>query len=85
LVFVQDELGNDLILLGLVTSNGFETPYRSVTRTKGKSTALDITGLFLWSGDVCYFADTLCGDSCTDTQLCCVPVSPPTRNGPTQR
>lgn len=77
LLFVQDELGNDLLVLGLVTDNGFETPTQTLTRSKGKTTATDITGLFEWSGQVCYFeATNYCYDdannyTCTDTQLCC--------------
>ncbi len=73
LVAAEDESGNDLVYLGLVTSNGFETPYQTLTRTKGKSTAIPITGLFNWSGSVCYFNQTYCDppESCTETQLCC--------------
>jgi len=48
-----DEYGNDLIDLGLVTSTGVASPGEKVQRTKGKSTAVDITGLFMWSGTVC--------------------------------
>lgn len=73
LISVQDEFGNDLVYLGLVTSNGFQTPYGSFTRTKGKSTAVDITGMFDWSGTICYFSSTYCADSCTATSLCCTP------------
>ena len=77
LMFVQDELGNDLLVLGLVTDNGFETPSQTLTRSKGKTTAVDITGLFEWNGEVCYFDGTnYCYDetetyTCTDIQLCC--------------
>jgi hypothetical protein len=55
LVSVEDENGHDLLLLGLVTDNGFSTPFAEFTRQKGKSKAIDITGLFEWSGTVCYF------------------------------
>jgi len=70
---VEDEFGNDLVFLGLVTSNGFETPYASFVRHTGKSVATDITGLFEWSGDVCYFTDAYCDplDPCTTKSLCC--------------
>jgi len=57
LLMVQDENGNDLLWLGLITDNGFMTTSESFTRTKGKSTARDITGLFLWNGDVCYLVE----------------------------
>jgi hypothetical protein len=56
-----------------VTSSGFQSPYGSFSRNKGKSTAVDITGLFDWSGSVCYFSSTYCADSCTTTSLCCTP------------
>jgi hypothetical protein len=78
LVFVKDEQGNDLLVLGLVTDNGFTTPTQTITRTKGKVSALDVTGLFEWSGQVCYFdGANYCYDEaqtylCTDTELCCV-------------
>lgn len=48
-----DEYGNDLVDLGLVTGNSVASTGEPLTRTKGKSTAVDITGLFLWSGTVC--------------------------------
>lgn len=73
LVAVEDEFGNDLVYLGLVTSNGFETPYASFTRNKGQSKAQDITGLFEWSGNICYFSSSYCIDTCTTTSLCCTP------------
>jgi hypothetical protein len=66
---VYDENGNELIYLGLVTDNGFETPYASFTRKKGKSKATDISGLFEWSGDVCYF-DGSYGYTYTDDKCC---------------
>jgi hypothetical protein len=74
LIAVEDEAGNDLIYLGLVTDNGFETPYVSFTRKKGKSKAVDITGLFEWTGDVCYFTQDYCDPDlgCDATmELCC--------------
>jgi len=66
LVMVQDEFGNDLIYLGLVTDNGFETPYQSFQRQKGKSTAIDISGLFKWYGFVCYLSPPAYGDYTTE-------------------
>ena len=70
----EDDAGNDLIYLGLVTSDGFTTPDKTFTRTKGKSTAVPITGMFEWSGQVCYLSpDEYCLDGeCTETALCCV-------------
>jgi len=66
LQLVEDENGNDLLYLGLVTNNGFQTSFFSMQRLKGKSKAVDITGLFLWSGDVCYFDN----ETVTDTKCC---------------
>jgi hypothetical protein len=73
LLAAVDEFGNDLIYLGLVTDNGFESASEIFKRKKGKSKAVDITGLFQWSGDVCYFSTTLCEPigECTQSTLCC--------------
>lgn len=71
LYMVQDENGNDLLYLGLVTDNGFETPSVSVTRKKGNSKAVDISGMFQWSGTVCYFEEPLDGYD-SSGQVCCV-------------
>lgn len=57
LALVEDESGNDLLYLGLVDETGFQTDYVSFTRKKGKSTAVDITGLFLWTGSVYYLTE----------------------------
>ena len=74
LIAVEDESGNDLIWLGLVTDNGFATPDVTFTRNKGKSKAINITGLFEWTGDVCYLTpDGYCDDgTCSEKALCCV-------------
>ncbi len=72
LIYAQDEFGTDLIFLASLGFNFFETSYgvNSVFRTKGKSTAVNITPIFEWSGDVCYLLDvsdpayfpkTICG------------------------
>jgi len=74
LKFVEDENGNNLLVLGLVTATGWETPTKTLTRTKGKVTAVDMTGLFLWSGDVCYFDSAYyctVEDPCILKQFCC--------------
>ena len=73
LLAAEDEFGNNLVFLGLVTDNGFESASGTFTRKKGKSKALDITGLFEWSGDVCYFSASLCEpiEACTQNMLCC--------------
>jgi hypothetical protein len=72
LVAVEDEIGNDLLYLGLVTENGFETEFASFTRKKGKARAVDITGLFEWSGEVCYFIPPEEGYA-AESLYCCTP------------
>lgn len=48
-----DDAGKDLAYLGLVTGNAVALPNQPLVRSKGQSKALDITGLFLWSGEIC--------------------------------
>jgi hypothetical protein len=82
LLWVKDEAGNDLWVLGLVNETGFETPDVTLTRTSGKVKAVDISGLFRWSGNVCYFDTTdYCYDEqdqyvCVDETLCCIDNEP---------
>jgi hypothetical protein len=68
LVYVEDEAGNDLILLGLVDRQGVAkfgsdgtTLYRTSTdsskKGKGVQKATDITSLFEWTGEVCYLQE----------------------------
>jgi hypothetical protein len=90
LAYVEDEAGNDLVLLGLVDSSGTatfssdgETIYRTSTSTsnsgKGAQKFSNLTGLFEWTGEVCYVqadADNYCYDEfganvCTGMDLCC--------------
>lgn len=68
LVYAEDEDG-DLIWFGVLTGSGFQTPDGGFvfTRLKGKSPAQDITGLFQWSGDLCYATDA---EGRTDTLFC---------------
>jgi hypothetical protein len=71
LQLVQDENGNDLYYLGLVTDGGFETSYQEFERRKGKSKAIDISGLFKWYGEICYFSEPDGGYDLLK-YLCCV-------------
>lgn len=62
LTLVEDELGNDLLLLGLVNETGAFDPitltrYNTATTGKGALKATDITPLFEFTGDVCYIND----------------------------
>jgi hypothetical protein len=60
----DDPLNEDLLALGLITSQGVfdlvdqefvqvDNSGNEKGKGKGKSKAVDITGLFLWTGDVC--------------------------------
>ncbi len=74
LVAAVDESGNDLMYLGLVTDKGFvRSDGLTVTRTKGKSVATNVTGLFEWSGDVCYFVAP--DGTYTETQKCVIDLN----------
>lgn len=97
--YVEDERGNDLLGLGLVTADGiygFSSDGETLVRTnsdtwavsyetkgskkgKGVLKALEITGLFEWSGEVCYLTEANQAEycpidadpACTSLQLCC--------------
>jgi len=70
LYMAGDENGNPLLFLGTVTSNGFVSAAgETFTRSKGQSKAVPISGMFDWSGYVCYATDP--GDPFyTPTQMC---------------
>lgn len=70
LYMVQDEFGNDLLYLGMITEIGFTTPSMTFTRSKGQSKALEITDMFLWTGSVCYFTQPA-DATFTSTHVCC--------------
>ncbi len=68
LLNVEDELGDPLVWLGIVYQDGvFTRTSETFVRSKGKSTAIPITDLFMWSGMICW--DAAC-DSCTATAFC---------------
>jgi hypothetical protein len=85
LKYAEDFTGNDLILLGLVTSggdsyvptcDGSNTPGETIqlmrtdgSHGKGVKKATNITNIFLWSGDVCDIVTTAAES--TDV-FCCV-------------
>ena len=88
LVLVEDEFGNNLLLLGLVDENGAYTPQGDpLTRTsgdgggkgkggpKGAKKATDISAIFEYTGDVCFINDveTYCPDfDDTNPEACTV-------------
>jgi len=85
LLYVEDEAGNNLILLGLVDRQGtvtFSSTSMTLNRTstdptngKGAQTATNLTPLFEWTGDICYVQtdyDIYCQGACTPLDLCCV-------------
>jgi hypothetical protein len=68
LLNVEDEFGDPLVWMGIVYQDGtFSRTSETFVRSKGKSTAVDITGLFMWSGMLCW--DAAC-DTCTATTFC---------------
>ena len=85
LKYAEDSSGNDLILLGLVSSDGEsyvptcddgDTPGDTIElmRTnsssgKGVKKATNITSIFLWSGQVCDIVTTVAE---SNTTFCCV-------------
>ena len=90
LYYVEDESGNDLILLGLVDSSGtatfgsdgtilYRTASSDSTKGKGARKATNLTGLFEYTGEICYVQTDLsdyCYDevgnyTCATRELCC--------------
>lgn len=79
LKYMMSESGEYLSLLGFVTdgvfdSYGEEVPsrYDSLTKGKGVRKRVDITPLFLWKGNVCYFEGNDYDDYClVDGELVC--------------
>jgi hypothetical protein len=74
----EDSSGTSYFYMGTLTGNGtFTTTTQTFTRKKGPSKAVEISGLFKWTGSVCYFYPADCPDttncSLTETTLCCVP------------
>ncbi len=86
LYYVEDEAGNDLILLGMIDRDGtatFSADGMTLTRTdtststkgKGVQKATNLTSLFEWTGEACYVQpdyDLYCQGKCTPLDLCCV-------------
>jgi hypothetical protein len=71
LVWLQDELGNDLYYLGTLGSvDYFSWGTNTFYRKKGKSPGLDITPLFEYSGEVCYLTAPLDSTGYTEKPLC---------------
>jgi hypothetical protein len=69
---VQDENGDNLYYLGWVTDSHFETENQVFERRKGKSKAIDISPLFKWSGEICYFFEEDPGEGYSPTEICCI-------------
>lgn len=80
--YVMDENGNELLLLGFVTTTAYGPDGQVLSRydsgKKGKKVrnATDITPFFLWMGSVCYFdaTDYCTGVDCTTKEYCCLDV-----------
>jgi len=68
LLNVEDEFGDPLVWMGIVYQDGtFSRTSETFVRSKGRSTAVDITGLFMWSGMICWDAAS---DASTATTFC---------------
>jgi hypothetical protein len=70
--FVMDENGNNLLELGIIDQNGLTPSLNNtdpIERKKGgkNNKAVDITKLFVWSGELCYFSVDI-----TDEYQCCI-------------
>lgn len=78
LPFVKDEFGSDFLIVGLMTDSGFQTPMQISAQGNSSAVPKDISGLFEWSGKVCYFdSATYCASEqetnvCTSEERCCV-------------
>jgi hypothetical protein len=58
LYMAEDENGTPLLFLGTLTSSGFVSAAgETFTRSKGQSKAVPISGMFNWTGYVCYETD----------------------------
>ena len=70
----EDSNGTSYFYMGTLTESGFSTPTQTFTRKKGQSKAIEISGLFRWTGSACYLdsADCLDAGNCIPTTLCCV-------------
>lgn len=66
LSMAEDESGNKLVYLGEITDNGIRTYDGEFVRHKGKSRAVDITDLFMFTGTICTILDVD-----TSPNLCC--------------
>lgn len=82
---VEDEFGNDLILLGVMTDAGITDisgtlleRFDTSKKGKGAQKATDISALFQYTGEVCSIndQDTFCStnDCIAGPTVCCVPV-----------
>jgi hypothetical protein len=86
--FAEDENGNPLFFLGSFGNGWFNSATNGTfTRLRGKNTAVDITKLFEFTGDVCY-VDSACSDpdpnddQFCDTTSCCTDTGQPDPNDP---
>ncbi|HAS6043128.1 TPA: hypothetical protein I7115_06385 [Vibrio vulnificus] len=87
-----DDTNDDVWLLGVIDNEGVLLPsncengeceltrWETTTKGKGAKTATNMTGLFTFSGEVCYWdVDESCFDGvnnvCTDKDFCCLDVT----------
>ena len=70
ILLVEDGDGHVLYYAGTVTKDTLVTP-NGITRYRGKTETRDITEMFYFVGDICYWVDTDCGAGCDRQYLCC--------------
>lgn len=88
LVSAEDEVGSDLVSLGLVTDDGFLDPSFSLSRGQSKKSgnpgsngdrpiAVNVTDLFAWNGTTCNFSSASCNSigPCTEVSYCCTDIN----------
>ena len=73
ILLVEDGDGHILYYAGTVTKDTLVSP-NGITRYKGKTTTRDITEMFQFTGTICYWVDTDCGEGCDHQYLCCEEV-----------
>lgn len=67
LMMAEDENGNQLVYLGEIGAGWIQTYDGQIFRHKGKSRAVEITDLFMFSGTIC----TILPDAGLESNLCC--------------
>ena len=67
LSMAQDEIGNQLVYLGEIEVGRIKASDGRIVRLRGKSRAVEITDMFLFTGSIC----TIYSDEDMEANLCC--------------